>query len=220
MKLLTVVATLASLAASVSGFNSYRPLEERDVNRKTHLPVDAPVQVRGYSEDALLARWSFEKRTALFDNDDAIYRRALLDGYVALIGRAAANQNSPSPGPSSATGPTLPAGKDATKLHVWTRLDTRPTEYDDRGGASHDGLNQLMKDTGGRHVDVIVGSPSSGFQQYGLKFAGRDWMQKPNGDEAEVEPYNEPYKKTAGEGFKYIGQLDGRSTFNSVKTKG
>jgi hypothetical protein len=51
--------------------------------------------------------------------------------------------------------PVIPAGKDATKLHVWTRLDTRTTSYDNRGGANHDGLNQLMKDTGGKHVSAF-----------------------------------------------------------------
>jgi hypothetical protein len=51
--------------------------------------------------------------------------------------------------------PAIPSGKDTTKLHVWRRLDTRSTTYDDRHGADHGGLNELMRDTGGKHVSTF-----------------------------------------------------------------
>ena len=54
--------------------------------------------------------------------------------------------------------PVLPSGKDDTKLHVWTRLDTRPKTYNPvNGGPAHDGLNQLMIFLNGRHVSIHLG---------------------------------------------------------------
>jgi hypothetical protein len=50
--------------------------------------------------------------------------------------------------------PVLPPGKDATKLHVWVRLDTAPMIYRSSGDVAHDGLNTIMKDMGGKHVSV------------------------------------------------------------------
>ncbi|MCJ1252162.1 hypothetical protein MMC30_009401 [Trapelia coarctata] len=219
MKFLAIAAVVVSFAASVSGFTSYRPVYERELNRKIHLPIDYSTQAQGYNEDAVLARRNFERRATLFDDSDAIYRRAPRKGYVALIARAAAKGGRPSGGSSSATGPSIPTGKDATKLHVWTRLDTRESTFDNRNGASHDGLNQLMKDTGGRHVAVIVGNPSAGFHEYGLKFDDESWQTKPNGDGAPMLAYDGEYSAKTGETFTYRGQLDGRSTTSSVHTK-
>jgi hypothetical protein len=50
--------------------------------------------------------------------------------------------------------PVLPPGADATKLHVWLRLDTAPMKYRSSGDVAHDGLNTIMKDMGGQHVSV------------------------------------------------------------------
>jgi hypothetical protein len=115
--------------------------------------------------------------------------------------------------------PTIPAGKDKTKLHVWVRLDTRPTTYDDRMGANHEGLNQLMHDTGGRHVDLVIGN-ESGFKETGLEFTDSSWLSKPNGDGAAVESYFTTYAASPGQALTYKGQLDGRMTLNSIKSKG
>jgi hypothetical protein len=119
--------------------------------------------------------------------------------------------------------PALPKGKDATKLHVWIRTDERPINYDERGGASHEGLNQLMKDTGGRHKDIVVGNPSKGYWEYGLMFNDATWQSKPNGDGAAVESYEVDYKeiKNGKEAFQYMGQVkDGRKTHRSIATLG
>ena len=227
MKLFTVIAVLTSLTASVSGFPSHRPVYERDLNGGTHLLRGDSIQARGNYEDAVLALRNFERKTALFEDDDIIYRRALLEGHIVLKARAAAKAGSSSPragspsgGSSSADSPSVPAGKDATKVHVWTRLDTRKTTYDNRAGPNHDGLNQLIKDTGGRHVDVVIGNPTKGFNEYGLKFSDPLWQQKANGDGAAVEVYALPFEPTQGQTFTYQGQLDGRATINTVKAKG
>ncbi|KXX77835.1 hypothetical protein MMYC01_206976 [Madurella mycetomatis] len=121
---------------------------------------------------------------------------------------------------SKRAGPTLPEGEDDSKLHVWLRLDTRPSTYDNRKGAEHDGLNQLMKDTGGRHVDVVVGN-SKGYKEYGLQFKDKEWQTKPNGDGAEIMAYSDNYQRVTGERFTYQGQVrDGRKTLNSISTVG
>ncbi|KAJ4372648.1 hypothetical protein N0V86_008011 [Didymella sp. IMI 355093] len=117
--------------------------------------------------------------------------------------------------------PSVPKGKDATKLHVWIRTDERPSTYDDRSGASHEGLNQLMKDTGGRHKDVIIGNPTKGFWEYGLQFNDKTWLKKPNGDGAAVSSYEGAYIEVEGghEMFEYKGQVkDGRKTLKTIGT--
>ncbi|KAK3319997.1 hypothetical protein B0T19DRAFT_445772 [Cercophora scortea] len=118
-----------------------------------------------------------------------------------------------------AANPVIPAGKDATKLHVWTRLDTRPKTYV-VPGVNHDGLNQLMKDIGGRHMDVIVGNPTKGYIAIGLEFSDKDWLNKDNGDGFPVDSYSVPKDTIAGETFDYKGQVaDGRATLNSITKK-
>lgn len=119
---------------------------------------------------------------------------------------------------SKRAAPKVPTGKDATKLHVWIRTDTRPSTYDERNGASHEGLNQLMKDTGGRHKDVVVGN-SKGYWEYGLMFDDRSWQTKKNGDGAPIGKYATDYAevKNAQETFEYKGQVrDGRKTLKSI----
>ncbi|KAI4866634.1 hypothetical protein F4820DRAFT_416220 [Hypoxylon rubiginosum] len=118
--------------------------------------------------------------------------------------------------------PTLPLGKDDTKLHVWIRTDNRKTTYDARSGANHDGLNQLMKDTGGRHKDVVIGN-KDGYWEYGLQFENSDWQTKPNGDGAPIDLYAGSYEQVPGgqETFQYRGQVgDGRKTLNTIKAVG
>ncbi|KAH8702955.1 hypothetical protein GQ44DRAFT_778277 [Phaeosphaeriaceae sp. PMI808] len=121
---------------------------------------------------------------------------------------------------SKRAAPKVPSGKDDTKLHVWIRTDERPITYDDRSGATHEGLNQLMKDTGGRHKDVVVGN-SKGYYEYGLQFNDKTWQTKPNGDGAAVSDYAGAYVEVKGghESYEYKGQVkDGRKTLNSIST--
>ncbi|KAI1462038.1 hypothetical protein F4805DRAFT_453269 [Annulohypoxylon moriforme] len=112
--------------------------------------------------------------------------------------------------------PVIPKGKDASKLHAWLRTDQETTDYDNRHGISHEGLNQMMKDIGGKHVDVVVGN-AHGFQQIGLEFDDPQWIKKyPNGDGAPVAKYSEKYVTMPKETFVYQGQIDGRKTINSM----
>ncbi|GAB1201076.1 hypothetical protein APSETT444_010463 [Aspergillus pseudonomiae] len=119
---------------------------------------------------------------------------------------------------SKRAAPPVPASKDATRLHVWIRTDGRPSTYDDRSGAKHDGLNQLMKDTGGRHKDVVIGN-SKGYYGYGLQFNDPSWQKKPNGDGAAVSEYAGPYVEVKGghESYEYKGEVrDKKKTLNSI----
>ncbi|KAE8419476.1 hypothetical protein BDV36DRAFT_133905 [Aspergillus pseudocaelatus] len=119
---------------------------------------------------------------------------------------------------SKRAAPPVPAGKDATRLHVWIRTDQRESTYDDRSGAKHEGLNQLMKDTGGRHKDVVIGN-GQGYYEYGLQFDNRNWQKKPNGDGAAVSEYAGPYVEVKGghESYEYKGEVkDKRKTLNSI----
>ena len=103
-------------------------------------------------------------------------------------------------------------------IHVWRRLDTRPTTYV-KQGVNFDGLNKLCRDLGGQHVDVVLGDGHNSFTEIGLAL-DKGWHNKNNGDGAGVSAYEDTYKPIAGEQFQYVGRLDGRSTINSVKAKG
>ncbi|KID60481.1 hypothetical protein MBR_10355, partial [Metarhizium brunneum ARSEF 3297] len=85
-------------------------------------------------------------------------------------------------------------------------------------GAKHDGLYQLIKDTGGRHKDVVIGN-SNGYYEYGLQFNDPSWQKKPNGDGAAVSDYAGPYVEVKGghELYEYKGEVkDKRKTLNSI----
>jgi hypothetical protein len=118
--------------------------------------------------------------------------------------------------------PTIPKGGDDKKLHIWIRTDTRPSTYKDRTGATYEGLNQLLKDTGGKHKDLVVGN-SKGFYEYGLQFADNGWKSKSNGDGANVDDYSGEYVEVDGGGstYEYQGQVkDGRKTLSSIMKLG
>lgn len=64
-----------------------------------------------------------------------------------------------------------------------------------------------MKDTGGRHKDIIVGNPSKRYWEYGLMFEDETWQSKPNGDGATVLSYEANYEeiRNGKEAFQYMG---------------
>jgi hypothetical protein len=115
--------------------------------------------------------------------------------------------------------PSVPQGIHATyKLHVWLRTDARLITYDDRQGAKHEGLNQLVKDIGGRHRDVVIGNGEN-LYQYGLQYCLVDyrWLEVPNGDGILVDGYGEEYEYGKGQVLQYIGHVkDGRRTLESI----
>jgi hypothetical protein len=79
-----------------------------------------------------------------------------------------------------------------------------------------------MKDTGGRHKDVVVGN-SKGYWEYGLQFNDEDWQKKPDGDGAKVSDYAGTYVevKDGHEEFEYKGQVKERkTTFKNIEQTG
>jgi hypothetical protein len=123
--------------------------------------------------------------------------------------------------------PPVPAGKSAKKLHVWIRTDTRSQTYKDRTGATYEGLNQLIKDTGGKHKDLVVGN-SQGYYEYGLGFSGDDWKKKTNADGAKITDYAGEYVEVTDdkthqsvESYEYMGQVkDKKTTLDDIKKIG
>jgi hypothetical protein len=115
--------------------------------------------------------------------------------------------------------PSVSRGIDTTnKLHVWLRTDARLITYDDRQSANHEGLNQLVKDIGGRHMDVVIGNGKNVYQ-YRLEFCLADyrWLEVPNGDGTLVDGYGEEYEPGKGQVLQYIGHVkDGRETLESI----
>jgi hypothetical protein len=124
---------------------------------------------------------------------------------------------------SSPSGPHLPF----QKLHVWIRTDTRSQTYKDRTGATYEGLNQLIKDTGGKHKDLVVGN-SQGYYEYGLGFSGDDWKKKTNADGAKITDYAGEYVEVTDdkthqsvESYEYMGQVkDKKTTLDDIKKIG
>ena len=51
--------------------------------------------------------------------------------------------------------PTLPSGVDPHGQHMFVRLNTIPKAYPAIGKVDHSGLNKLMFDLGGQHVDLV-----------------------------------------------------------------
>ena len=119
---------------------------------------------------------------------------------------------------SKRAAPPVPAGKDAARLHVWIRTDERPSTYDDRSGAKHDVLSQLMEDTGGRRKDVVIGN-SKGYYDYRLQFNDPSWQKKQNSDGAAVSEYAGSYVevKDRHESYEYKGEVkEKKKILNSI----
>ena len=51
--------------------------------------------------------------------------------------------------------PTLPSGVDPRGQHMFVRLNAIPKAYPAIGKVDHSGLNKLMFDLGGQHVDLV-----------------------------------------------------------------
>jgi hypothetical protein len=128
---------------------------------------------------------------------------------------------------SKRVAPPVPAGKSAVKLHVWIRTDTRSQTYKDKNGATFEGLNQLIKDTGGKHKELVVGN-CQGYYEYGLAFSGDGWQKKTNADGAKITDYSGEYvevidkdPKLSVESYEYMGQVkDKKTTLEDIKKTG
>ncbi|KAH9890272.1 hypothetical protein F4778DRAFT_796550 [Xylariomycetidae sp. FL2044] len=112
-------------------------------------------------------------------------------------------------------GPLMGGVKDPTKFHMWLRTDTRSTvnstKYD---GVYYDGLDRLMKDTDGKHKDLVLRNATQ-YYEYGLKFKDNGWKKNPDG--AEVEAYRFDYHPVLqGEKLDYIGVVGGGRALDDI----
>jgi hypothetical protein len=119
--------------------------------------------------------------------------------------------------------PKVPKGGDDKYMHVWVRTDKRPKTYVDSTYKSYDGLDKLMKDTGGQHKDVVVGN-SKGYYEYGMGFEGDSWKKNKDGaDGAKVKEYSGKWEevKDGQEKYEYKGQCkSGKESHKTIEKMG
>ena len=205
-------------------------LEVRDFFEETDsyasLPPLTDLEVRDLLEDKLLEkRESYAALPALFD----LEVRDLLEDYLLLQRRSKKtfkDQKGPvseaektsSKGKKGASDesveertPPLPHGKDPAKFHVWTRLDIRARHMNNHK-ADFSSWNRLVKeDIGGRHVDVVFGSPHGGVAQMrtcGLDTARNSFRKHPNGDGTHCGCDCGKFSPRPGDYFVYQGEYD------------
>lgn len=107
--------------------------------------------------------------------------------------------------------PTHIMTKKRRKLHVWLRTDRARVEFYAHGDVGHQKLNEVMERIGGCHVDVIVGNCTKGYKQIGLALR-EGWVRThPNGDDAPIMVYYEPYRSSKKcDKLRYVGIVKDR----------
>ena len=163
-----------------------------------HVARQAVLAARGfYDDDSELG--NVYAREA--DYDDLYAREAEFDEeYVSLSSR------------SEDGGPLLPRDADPIGFHIFTRLNTIPKAYPPFGNVDHAGLNKLMADLGGQHVDVVYYKPSSGFHECGLFLKDMLWTRThSNADNYPVIPMCRELQRGERDLYTYVGQYGGES---------
>ncbi|MCJ1430653.1 hypothetical protein MMC27_000003 [Xylographa pallens] len=203
-----------------------QPLIPPKVIRDTaHYRRNAVLEARGYYDDdvdlgGLYARGSeFDDR--VLDRRDAeeydlfdLETRDWDEEYVTLMINGKAHLSS-----SGAGGPLLPAGLDSSEYHIFSRLNTIPKAYPPFGSVDHAGLNKLMADLGGQHVDVVYGNPSQGYHECGLILVDMAWTKTHSNADGYpvVAQCRELYPGEMDE-YTYVGQYSGGSVAKLCKT--
>src|SRR3569833_737454 len=108
--------------------------------------------------------------------------------------------------------PGIPKNAADDEWHVLLRLDTRSITYvgntgKDKKPISMDGLNQVIKQMGGRHHDVLVGKKKDTCYVYELVWSGNDWKDKKDADGAAIMGRQGTYSAISGEKVPYMGSL-------------
>ena len=191
-----------------------------------HYARDEMLEARGYYDDDDLEIGGLYARESEFD-DELLYGREAdeYDGidldirdfdeeYVTLVA-----QGSSPLGGSGGWAPRLPVGADPSGHHLFIRLDTVPKAYPPFGGSvDHAGLNKLMADMGGQHVDVVYGSPSKGYRECGLALVDMAWTRThSNADGYPVDARCRQLLVGGRDEYAYVGQYDGRSVESLCK---
>ncbi|MCJ1405533.1 hypothetical protein MMC11_008761 [Xylographa trunciseda] len=199
------------------GLNSYE--------YTAHYPRNAVLKARGYYDDdvdlgRLYARGSELDDRLRYRRDAEEYDlldleiRDLDEEYVTLMMNGNGLSSS-----SRAGGPHLPAGLDSSGNHMFFRLNTIPKTYPPFGSVDHAGLNKLMADLGGQHVDVVYGNPSKGYHECGLILVDMAWTKThSNADGYPVTAQCRELFLGEMDEYTYIGQYSGGSVEKLCKT--
>ncbi|MCJ1413702.1 hypothetical protein MMC32_000026 [Xylographa parallela] len=195
------------------------------IRNAAHRARNAFLEARGYYDDDVdLGR--LYARDAEFD-DGVLYGRDaegydLFDletrdweeEYVNLLMNGKGRSSS-----RGAGGPLLPAGLDSREYHMFSRLDTIPKAYPPVGSIDHAGLNKLMADLGGQHVDVVYGNPAQGYRECGLILVDMAWTEThSNADGYPVVAQCRRLYPGEMDKYTYIGQYAGGSVEKLCKT--
>ncbi|MCJ1293580.1 hypothetical protein MMC34_005135 [Xylographa carneopallida] len=190
-----------------------------------HNPRDAVLRSRGYYDDdvdlgSLYARDSEFDDELLYGRDVEEYDlldldiRDLDEEYVTLRmnGDGLYHKN-------GAGGLRLPVGLDSSAPHVFFRLNTIPKAYPPFGSVDHAGLNKLMADLSGQHVDVVYGNPSTDYRECGLILVDMAWTKTHSNADGYpvVAQCRELYHGERDE-YTYLGQYSGGSVEKICKT--
>ncbi|MCJ1281798.1 hypothetical protein MMC26_001121 [Xylographa opegraphella] len=180
-------------------------------------PRNAPLAARGYYDDeagldSLYARDSELDEGLLYRRGAEEYydlldleTRDVAEEYVTLLTNGNGSLSS-----GGAGGPHLPAGLDSSAYHMFLRLNTIPKAYPPFGSVDHAGLNELMADLGGQHVDVVYGNPWTGFNECGLVLVDMAWTKThSNADGYPVMAQCSRLYLRGRDEYTYVGQYSG-----------
>ena len=191
----------------------------------THYPRNAVLETRGYYDDdrdlgSLYARdselddWLLHRRDVEEDDLLDLEIRDLDEEYVTLIVNGNGRSSS-----SRAGGPHLPAGLDSSEDHMFFRLNAIPKAYPPVGSVDHAGLNKLLTDLAGQHIDVVYGDPSKGYRECGLILVDMAWTKThPNADGYPVVAQCRELLLGEKDKYTYVGQYSGGSVENLCKS--
>lgn len=104
---------------------------------------------------------------------------------------------------------SLPPGADNTKQHMWIRRNIDIVEVPPEGLIRHDGLNQVIKDIGAKHVEVLYSSPQHK-HVIRISLQPLEWRKRfPNGDGADTRVWTRSFKAFwPTDRVQYVGEID------------
>jgi hypothetical protein len=182
--------------------------------KKPKRDIDAYLHARGYYDDlddfSVYARDAEIEDSLLYDRDvyeDDIYAR----DYMYVNPTMSPERSGQSNGGGFGI-PQLPIGANPQGFHLFIRLNTIPKAYPPFGIINHAGLNKLMADLGGQHVDVVYGSPLNGYSECGLALIDAKWTTThSDADGYPVKAVCRPLIPGERDAYSYVGEYGGGS---------
>ena len=212
--------------SGAGGKSNTPPILPRGLNSYEHSVHNARDAVLKAREAIAEAHEAVLQARSFYDYDDSLYARDAEFDDGTLYARDAYGYNfyeeyvprSLSSGSGGVGGPQLPSGVDPNGLHLFTRLNTVPKAYPPFGSVNHAGLNKLMADLGGQHVDVIHGNPDKGYIECGLTLVDMAWTKThSNADGYPVYARCVPVVHGERDLYTYMGEYEGGSVTSLCK---